>query len=61
MTVFIKCPDGWYFRHDGQEVGPYATRAEAEEGRRGLARFEKYKDTPGFITSDRIQPQRPRR
>ncbi len=34
------------------DVGPYKTKADAEEIRRGLERTYKYMDEPGFITSD---------
>lgn len=45
--------DGWYFEHDGQNYGPYSTKAEAEADRRGLERFEKYKEKRGYITTDK--------
>jgi len=35
------------------ECGPYDTRAEAADDMRGLARFFKYADRPGFVTCDR--------
>lgn len=44
---------GWWFQYDGQEYGPYSTRKEAESDLRGLERFEKYKDKPGFITTEK--------
>jgi len=36
----VKRKDGWWITElpDGQECGPYATKAEAEEDRRGLKR-----------------------
>jgi hypothetical protein len=35
------------------DCGPYDTKAEAESDCRGMARFEKYQNKPGFMTSDR--------
>lgn len=37
--------------------GPYRTRADAEEIRRGLERTYKYWEEPGFVTSDPATPQ----
>lgn len=54
-----KLPDGWWITDPDadpavypQGYGPYATKAEAENDRRGMLRFEKYRNKPGFITCD---------
>lgn len=52
MTEPVKRDDGWSFTYDGQEVGPYNTRAEAEADRRGLARFDKHHNDPDWLTTD---------
>lgn len=44
--------DGWWFTFQGDEYGPYSTKAEATEDLRGLKSFEKHKDEPEFITTD---------
>ncbi len=33
--------------------GPYGTKQEAEADKRGLERFYKYENVPGFVTTDR--------
>jgi len=43
----------WWIVGRDQPIGPYDTRAEAEADRRGMARFDRYCDEPGFITSER--------
>jgi hypothetical protein len=52
-----KQPNGWWImdlpasRVNGEvshECGPYATRAEADDDRRGLERF--YRDNPEYAT-----------
>lgn len=47
----------WFFEHDAQQYGPYDTRRDAESDLRGLRRFERYKNTPGFITTDPPEQQ----
>jgi hypothetical protein len=37
---------------DCEDCGPYSTKEDAEDTRRGLERFYKYKDEPGFITCE---------
>jgi hypothetical protein len=37
---------------DCQDCGPYASKADSEETRLGLERFYKFKDVPGYITTD---------
>ncbi len=34
-------------------VGPYDTHSEAEEDLKGLKRFERNQDKPGFVTSEK--------
>lgn len=47
-------PNGkWIIWNSGRPIGPYDSKGEAESDMRGLERFEKYKDTPGYITSDK--------
>ncbi len=48
-----KKKDGYWVKDipEGTEpCGPYATKELAEETQRGLERFFKYRDEPGFIT-----------
>jgi hypothetical protein len=54
MTT-VQRQDGWWITDcpDCEDCGPYSTRAEAESDMRGLARFEKYADRPGYVTTDR--------
>jgi hypothetical protein len=45
----VKRADGWWIESpaiEGGACGPYRTKDEAAEDRRGLARF--YRDNPGF-------------
>jgi len=37
---------------DAGPLGPYNTKADAEESRRRLERTLKYMDEPGFVTSE---------
>ena len=53
MHVSQATNDKWVVWTDDGPCGPYDTKAEAESDMRGLARFEKHKDRPGFITSDK--------
>jgi len=47
---------GWYWiwHNDARPrlLGPYATRADAREDRRGLVDFDRNADRPGFMTID---------
>lgn len=43
---------GWYILGLDVDMGPYATRREAEEERRGVERFLRYGHLPGFVTSE---------
>jgi len=45
-----KIGEQWWI--EPEHYGPYATRKEAEEDRRGLDRFEKHADKPGFVTCE---------
>lgn len=36
-------------------MGPYDTKAEAEEKRRGLERTLRYMDEPGFISTEPVR------
>jgi hypothetical protein len=38
---------------DCEDCGPYKTKTDADSDKRGLERFYKYKDEPGFITCER--------
>lgn len=44
----------WWLECDHPDVispiGPYRTKSEAEDDLRGLVRFAKYQDKPGFVT-----------
>jgi len=35
--------------------GPYETKAEAEEDRRGIKRFDRREDEKGYVTTDRTK------
>lgn len=50
----VKLPDGWWIVEVPEccDCGPYDTKAEAESDMRGLKRFEKYEDKPGYVTGD---------
>jgi len=53
---YLKKIDGqWWILELGSEerIGPYDTRREALDDKRGLERFDKYGDRPGFVTCDR--------
>ena len=43
---------GWWIDDAGEDTGPYDTRREAQEARRGLRRFYRYQNQPGFVTSE---------
>jgi len=43
----------WIVGHPDGPMGPYDTRREAEEDRRGVNRFNRYQNEPGFLTSER--------
>ena len=47
--------DGWWIVDvpDAEVSGPYETRAEAASDMRGLRRFFRYGDDPGFLSSER--------
>ena len=38
---------------DAGPIGPYKSNSEAIEARRGLRRFYRYENEPGFVTSDK--------
>ncbi len=44
---------GWFFTHGGMTVGYYETKAEAIDAQRGLARFDRFENVPGWFTSDK--------
>ena len=50
MRLEVKRMGKWWITGGDSLVGPYDTRGEAEEDRRGLVRFNKHKDEPGFVT-----------
>jgi len=43
----------WIVGHSDGPMGPYSTRAEAEDDRRGLMRFEQHENKPGYVTGDK--------
>lgn len=54
MTTCVKREDGWWIIGawgGATECGPYKTRAEAEEDRRGLERSFRHRDDPKFWTT----------
>ena len=61
-----KRPSGWWIlglEEDGQplDCGPYTTKADAESDRRGMERFDRYEDRPGYVTTDARPASVPRR
>ncbi len=50
----VKRSDGWWITETGDEdYGPYSTKAEAEDGIRGLERYDKYGHLHSFWTTDK--------
>lgn len=45
----------WWIISYEEPVGPYETKREAEDDRRGLLRFERYGEKPGFVTTEAKQ------
>lgn len=46
-------PNWWILGYgDYGPMGPYKTKADADEIKRGVERTLRYMDEPGFITSD---------
>jgi hypothetical protein len=43
--------DAWWLDDDGELYGPYDTKKEAEEDKRGLTRFYKYEGKKGYVTT----------
>ena len=63
ILTLAKTTAGWWVLDATGEIldapcGPYSSRAEAEDDRRGLERSEKYEDKPGFVTADSIRTPR---
>ena len=52
--VIVKKSDGYWVTGipDCEPCGPYVTKVDAEDTMRGLDRFFKYKDEPGFVTCE---------
>ncbi len=50
-----KRSDGYWITGvpDGPDCGPYDRKADAAADRRGMIRFFRYEDDPGFFTADR--------
>lgn len=46
--------DGWWIvgLRDIEPCGPYDTKAEAEDTRRRLERFDKFENRPGYVTCE---------
>lgn len=44
--------DAWWIEDYGEFYGPYDTKKEAEEDRRGLIRFYKNEGKKGYVTTD---------
>ena len=49
----VKKSDGWWVTGvpEFEDCGPYETKELAEDDRRGMERFYKHKDEPGYITT----------
>ena len=43
----------WWIDDDGHATGPYDTKTEAESARRGLERWYKYENRPGYVCAGR--------
>jgi len=58
----VKQSDGWWVTGipDCDDCGPYKTKDEAEEHRRGLQRTYDNIDDPTFFTSEKLKKQRAR-
>ncbi|KKM27170.1 hypothetical protein LCGC14_1577440 [marine sediment metagenome] len=41
------------------DMGPYRTKADAESDRRGVERFNRFENRPGFVTVDDRRPITP--
>jgi len=56
----VKREDGWWIVDvpNAPDCGPYDSKREAEDDRRGMERFEKFEDRPGFVTVDRKRDHR---
>lgn len=60
----IRRPDGWWItgQPDTPDCGPYTTRAEADDDRRGLERFARWGHKRAFVTCEpEPKPERARR
>lgn len=53
MMKCLKREDGWWIVNEGEDYGPYDTKAEAEEDRRGLERTMEHWNERRFWTSDK--------
>jgi len=55
----VKREDGWWVTGipDCDDCGPYKTKDDAEETRRGLQRTFDNWDDPTFFTSERLGPK----
>ena len=42
--------DGWWITGLDDDCGPYATRADADDDRRGLIRFFRFENDPEFVS-----------
>jgi hypothetical protein len=51
----VKREDGWWITEvpDCDDCGPYGTKAEADDDRRGLDRYFKYGHLRSFVTSEK--------
>ena len=43
----------WWIDDEGEPVGPYDTKAEADDTRRGLERFYANENRAGYVVSGR--------
>jgi len=52
--TLAKLATGWWILGlpDAPPAGPYDRKADAESDRRGMLRFFKWENRPGYITSD---------
>ena len=48
----VQVGDIWIIWNDREPFGPYGSEEDAESDRKGLERFYRLHDRPGYMTSD---------
>jgi len=57
LTTVNRAGAWWILGMDDGPIGPYSRRADADDDRRGLLRFAKFENRPGYVTIDKPQTQ----